>query len=188
MSPKYYDVFMDPALTEVWFLNEPMAADGQIIDPRRFAEGLLYTGPTPAKVRVKYPGPAIDFHFGALDMLVVSGRIARIIQALAPDDVQLFPVRLDDRDCGYEILNVTQLITCVDESRSMFTKWVEVDNRPDKMGMYRSIPRMRLLPASCKGHAIFRIWGWDVVFVVSEQLKDALEQARCTGIAFAPVT
>ncbi len=188
MTPSFYKIWMSPALKEVWFLSEPRTADGQIIDPRRFSKGVRYNGPSPVKVRVKYPGPAIDFHFGALDMLVVSGRIARIIAAIAPADVQRFPVLLDDRHCGYEILNITQLIPCVDESRSEFTKWVEADNRPDLIGPYRSMPKLRLLPAACTGHAIFRVYGWEVAPIASQQLKDALEEARCTGIAFVPVT
>ena len=46
---------------------------------------------------------------------------------------------------------------------------------------------MRIDPTKTEGARIFRTWGWLVAIVVSQDIKEALEQEHVTGAKFIPV-
>jgi hypothetical protein len=77
---------------------------------------------------------------------------------------------------------------CVDDSSSAFIKWEEGDGRPDLTGSYRMVTRLvideSLVPTDIH---LFRIEGWNVAVIVSQVIKDALDEIPATGIAYQPV-
>ena len=66
--------------------------------------------------------------------------------------------------------------------------WKPEDNRPDKLGEYCAVHRMRIDPAKAGDARVFRPWGWRVALVISEELKLAIENAGLTGTRFVEVT
>lgn len=75
-----------------------------------------------------------------------------------------------------------------DEQASVFTRWQENDGRPDKIGQFRQMTQLQLdqskIPPTDK---IFRVAGWDVALVVSEEIKNRLKDESVTGLGFVEV-
>ncbi|HZI05632.1 MAG TPA: hypothetical protein VEZ71_16500, partial [Archangium sp.] len=53
---------------------------------------------------------------------------------------------------------------------------------------YRSVSGMRIAPERVGEAQVFRPWGWEVVLLVSEDVKQALERVGATGQKFEEVT
>jgi hypothetical protein len=167
-----------------WFLDEPRAEDGSEIDARDFTYGTPYDGPRPANVPIQYAGKPVAFNLAAFDMPVVSERIAIAIEELAPGQVQRFPVLIDLRIPGYEILNVACTEACLDESRTEVLKWKPEDGHPQKVGQYRMVMNLKIDPARAVNRHVLRIRGWEVALLVSERVKTALEAIENLGVIF----
>ncbi|AKJ01916.1 Hypothetical protein AA314_03542 [Archangium gephyra] len=61
------------------------------------------------------------------------------------------------------------------------------DGLPKKVGTYRAVHGMRIDPTKVEGARIFRPWGWLVALIVSQDIKEALEQDQITGAKFIEV-
>jgi hypothetical protein len=138
---------------------------------------------------VKIPGTPLDYSHAAFSIPVVHGRVATLLTRLAPDDVQLIPVEVENQREAYFILNAIRTVQCIDDQASEeVRRWLPEDGRPEKLGMYRSVYGMRIDSARVGAARVFRTWGWTVALVVSEDIKDALEHAGITGTRFKDVT
>jgi hypothetical protein len=85
--------------------------------------------------------------------------------------------------------SVLPVIECLDERRSEFSQWTANDHRPDKVGQYRMVTRLRIVTASLAPDAhILRIAGLQIALVVSETIKSAMERSGCVGAKFVEVT
>ena len=124
-----------------------------------------------------------DFCLASFDLPIVSERFARLLNGLADNDCQLIPVI---STCGrkFFILNTLGRVKCLDESRSLFTKWDASDGRPDRTGQYRMVAELRIVPEASQGRDIFRIVGWDVPLVVSERLIKLAQDQGMKGCVF----
>jgi hypothetical protein len=170
-----------------WFLDDPRAADDQEIDARDFTEGRPYEGPRPARVPVYQPGREVAFALSSFDMPVVSSVVADAIERVAPAEAEFFPVKIAGAKGRYQILNAICCAECLDEARSEFTMWTKEDNNPEMMGNYRMISTIRIDPARTDGHHIFRIARWTLALLVSDTLKNVLEDIPNLGVVFEPV-
>jgi hypothetical protein len=101
--------------------------------------------------------------------------------------VELFPVQIEG-DEDFAIVNVLDVVDCIDEQQSKFTKWEERDGRPDKLGQYRMFTSLRLSAEKAAGHHLFRLAGWNNVLVVSEALRDKFIETGCSGLGFKRLT
>jgi hypothetical protein len=114
--------------------------------------------------------------------------LARAIADVAGADVERLPVTIGEHG-DFVALNAARKVACVDETRSVFSKWTKDDHRPDLAGHYRSIGELHLSGNMVPGDAhFFRVEGWPVGLIVSATVKDAMEQARCVGAKFIDVT
>jgi Immunity protein family (Imm11) len=82
---------------------------------------------------------------------------------------------------------VTTTIKCVDENESDITWWTEADERPDKIGQYRMITKLKIVPDLVQESQMFRVEGWEIALVISETVKVALEKRGVAGIRFEEV-
>lgn len=158
------------------------------IDAREFTEGRRYDGLTPVTVPLEVDGPRPEFTFGAGAMPVVSRRLAELIESICPTEVQRFPITALPSITGYEILNVTAIADCLDETISTFKKFTPESARPDRVGDYSEVGRLRIDPRRTNNHDIFRIRGWEVALIVSDRVKAAMEGIENLGVIFDPVT
>lgn len=115
-------------------------------------------------------------------------RAGRLLAELAPNDVQLIPVVVEGFPEGYFILNVTRVVKCIDDEASDEVQyWKPEDGRPEKTGRYRAVHGMRIDPMQVGEAKVFRPWGWLMVLLVSEEIKEALERIGATGTKFKEV-
>jgi len=114
--------------------------------------------------------------------------LAHVIEQIANGDIQRLPLDIPGHE-GFEVLNSIRLIKCLDETRSEFTKWTDKDHRADLAGQYRMVTKLKIdtsqLPPSCH---FFRIEGWPIGLIVSEDVKAAMEHCDCLGAKFEDVT
>jgi hypothetical protein len=184
----YYWVLADPYMRERWFPDEPLAEDGSVIDAREFTQGRRYSGPNPVLIPLAIKkGLRPEFTFAAFDMPVVSERVGKVLEAHCPHEIQRIPVRIDTLS-GYEILNITVTISCINENLSVVTKWKCEDGRPEKVGEYRMISELMIDPSFVREVEIFRIKGWEIALIVSEKVKQTLEKLPNIGVIFQVVT
>ena len=187
---KYFDVLADDKrFGDRCFLDEPTSETGQAIDSRLFRYGKSYKGVLPSSIPMQQIGKQIAFNLAAFDMPVVSDEVVSILRGMSESDCEFFPVNIGTSKLGMSILNVVRRIDCVDELRcEEAIKWRPEDNRPDRLGCYRSIGGLRIDPMKAAGHHIFRILGWEVALIVSEALREKLEPIENLGIVFDEVS
>ncbi|HWC09970.1 MAG TPA: hypothetical protein VG455_01990 [Acidimicrobiales bacterium] len=138
--------------------------------------------PETLTVPIDNPGHPLHFSFASHDMLVVAQHIGELIERMSPGDVERIPVRVEGRNEPYEILNVLTRIACIDRDRTVGELWPDASERA---GEYRMIVRLALDPDRVpESIRIFQVGGWKVSVVVTEDLKEALEDA--TGLTFKP--
>ena len=179
----------DDNFSERWFLGAPVDHNGQEVDARIFKRGVILDVVPMNYLPVDVGGLVVEFNLAAFDMPVVTNEVASIIEGIAPNCVQRFPIDIEEYGSGYEILNITRQISCLDVERTDYIMWwLPEDNRPDLVGTPRDIGGMVLDPVKIGDAHIFRIKDWRNPLIVSEVLKNALEEHGTTGIKFRLVT
>jgi hypothetical protein len=156
--------------------------------PGNLRKAFPYRGPVPAQVPVGEAGQPVQFNLGAFDMPVVSESVASVFAKWARDTIELFPVTVDEQADRYQIMNVTCAAPCVDDQRSDILRWKPDDERPDKIGSYRAIYRLIIDPSRARGKHVFRIQGWEIALIVSEQIREKLARLDDLGVVFRSVT
>lgn len=184
----YFDLWDDVELEGRWHLKAPVGPGGRV-DPWLFLSG---TGPVnpmgPLVIGFRRKGNPTDYTMADSGLPVVSGRAAAVFREVAGPDVELVPVKVEGEAEPYYIMNALRAIDCVDEQRSEgIRRWGPEDGQPNRIGDYKPFDRLRVDPTRTEGRDIFRIKRCLVYLIVSERLKQALEQANLTGLDFVPV-
>jgi hypothetical protein len=189
---RYYDLHDDFRLPGRCELSDPFT-----VGRRKKVDSVwLFTSGTPVRGlgRLRMvacpPGTPLDFSLAGAGLTpVVSARAAAIFRELAPGDVQLLPVEVEECPEPYFILVATRLVPCIDERAcAEARRYTPEDGVPERVGQYRTVRGLRIDPEKTDGARVLRSWGWPVSLIVSEGIKEALEQAGVTGARFAPVT
>jgi uncharacterized protein DUF1629 len=183
-APNYYRVEFDDTIADAWLLDEPWSESGSI-DADEFVEGRPYEGPAPVELPIYHRGRSVEFHLAAGDMPVVSSRVGDIVQRIAHEEIERFPVSIEGTR-GFEILNATIRVDCVDEKRSKFALF-EADDRSDKVGHYYWFEKLVIDPKRVGGKHVFRITRYELALIVSDSVKRALEPIDQLGVVFREV-
>ncbi|QSQ13285.1 imm11 family protein [Myxococcus landrumensis] len=173
-----------------WSLGEPLDRQGR--EPEDFKE---FTSGRPSQpngrltIPVDEPGSRLDYSTAGVGLTpVVHVRVATLFAELAPNDVQLIPVDIKGCPDEYLILVATRLVRCIDDKRSQeILRWKPEDERPDKLGQYRSVYGLRIDRTKVGDTKVFRPWGWTVALIVTEDIKTAMERAKVSGAKFEEV-
>ncbi|MCP3100591.1 hypothetical protein LZ198_17105 [Myxococcus sp. K15C18031901] len=180
----------EEVLSENWYLGTPVDSQGRELENmREFTSGQRVQSYRRMTVPIDETGRRREFNMaGAGRTVVVNVRVATLFAELAPDDVQLLPVAVQGSPDEYQILVATKLIRCIDDAATEeVLYWKPEDERPDKLGEYRSVYGMRIDPTKVGRAKVFRTWGWDIALIVSDDIKRALEDAHVTGTRFEEV-
>ncbi|HZI13235.1 MAG TPA: DUF1629 domain-containing protein [Myxococcus sp.] len=189
MPKRYFDLADDVYVPRRWDLGHPMDEQGQELeDPWQFTEGT----PVHFKGRIRIPvrgrGKKLDYSHASFSTPIIHERLVPVFTELAPNDVQFIPVEMEKQSEQYFILVATRLIQCIDDARSAEARrWKPEDGRPEKVGQYRAVYRMRIDPAKVGDAQVFRTWGWQIALIVSEDIRDALVRLGATGTKFTEV-
>jgi hypothetical protein len=195
---------VDVEVPRRWYLNGLFDGTGRELDSRFFTygfpvelvpsmripsyeDGTIIDALPPLQVGTKRRGKPLDFTFTTTDMPVVTAKTAALLSTVADEDIQRIPALLARLGEEYEIINVVSRVPCIDPVRSNIMWWTEADGRPDKIGKPQMITKLVIDPERVIGHHIFRPEGWEVVVIVSDVVKEALEKARVSGVKFSKV-
>ncbi|WP_338864445.1 imm11 family protein [Myxococcus stipitatus] len=173
-----------------WYLGDPWdGMDQEVEDIWEFAAGRPIRPPDRLVFPLEEPGRALDFSTaGVGGAPVVHVKVANLFAELAPNDVQLFPVEVTGQPDQYVMLIATKLVRCIDDAATEdVLYWKPEDERPDKLGQYRSVYGMRIDRSKVGDAKVFRTWGWEIALIVSEDIKAAMEAAKVTGAKFEEV-
>lgn len=189
MSARFFDL-AENVQAGSWYLGDPLNARGQEVDdPWMFRAGQPVRVEGRLTVPIDEPGKPLDFSNAGVGVTpIVHVKVASIFAELAPDDVQLIPVDIQGQPDQYLILVATKRIRCIDEKASReVLHWKPEHGQPERVGQYRSVSGMRIDPTQVGDAKVFRPWGWKVALIVSEDIKQALERAKATGVKFTEV-
>ncbi|WP_208752639.1 imm11 family protein [Corallococcus carmarthensis] len=174
-----------------WLIETPTRCSGEVFDePWMFADGRVLEGPGCMKALIATPGKRRAFVFSVIERApIVSHAIASVFRALAPDDVQLFPVMVEGEADPFFVVNATKVVDCIDEARCREVHHDDEDApSPEDEGEYRWIYGLRIDPSKTEGAHVFRLKKFKTAFIVSEDIKNALEGVGNLGVSFERVT
>ncbi|PTL75610.1 hypothetical protein DAT35_54010 [Vitiosangium sp. GDMCC 1.1324] len=162
---------------------------GEELDPWQFFSGHPIDLVGTPRISLAAPGRALDFSFTTLSIPLVHGRIVPIFESLGlQQQVQLIPSEVVGLTEPYFIVNVLRVIPCIDDARCERVEyWRPEDGAPDRVGDYRLVRGLRIDPYQVGDADIFRPRGWSSVLLVSDRLKQALEDHQVGGIRFTEV-
>jgi len=189
MQSKYYEIYDNVYVPGRWHLRMPVNSQGEWIDTWQFNEGRVLEFEGPIRFPVKPAGVALEFTLCSMGIPVVHRRVVSLFERLGlQEEVQFIPVEVEGQTEPWFILNALQVIRCIDDARSEEVfYWLPEDNRPEKVGKYRNVRGLKVDPAKIGDANIFRPWGWLVVLIVSERVKQAMEEEGITGAKFIEV-
>lgn len=182
----FYELDHDRYIKERWYLDGPTDDDAR--DDREFAYGkpLALRGPLMATIYTH--GKVLDFTLTLSQVPILSERFAKAIRSLVQSHAQLFPVHIDGHR-GFEVMNTTVLVSCIDDRRSEFTKWTDQDGRPDLVGHYRMVTKLILDPSRIPENLhVFRPMFWEMPIIVSQAFVDAILPLHAIGPKLKLVT
>lgn len=186
---QYFRLSDDVRVSGRWYLDDPVDPRGGEVDRWQFESGLTVAIGGRLRVPLYRTGKPLDFSVTAVGGApIVHARVASIFAELASTDVQLVPVDVEDQADEFFILNVTRVVKCIDDQASAEVQyWKPEDGRPEKTGNYRAVHGLRIDPSKVGDAKVFRPWGWLVVLLISEEIKEALERTGATGTKFKEV-
>lgn len=179
----FYRLKDDVRYSNRWYLGEVVGFDNW---------DLLKSPPEDSvalEIELFRDGDEMDFTLSeCYGVPVVSEKIKEQLEVCS--GVNFVPIRIKGKKCNskYYALVVPSVIECVDEGRSSFQKF-EVNDpvRPDKAGEYRAFTTLRLDSKKIKGIDFFRVKGFEVAIIVSENIKSKLDRISATGLSYSLV-
>lgn len=188
MSQRFFRLKEDVQAPGRWHLGDPMDRHGrEMDDPREFNAGRPIPFEGRLKVPLQHAGKPLDFTLTAFSVPIVHIKVAEIFTALAPGDVQLIPADIQGHADQYLILVATKLIHCIDEKASAVQFWMPEDGLPEKVGQYYAVDDLHIDPTKVGDARTFRTAGWPLALIIRENIKEALERVKATGLTFTQV-
>jgi hypothetical protein len=132
----------------------------------------------PLFLPIHIPGRALDFTQTAFGFIVVNSRFVSVCEQLGiQHEFQLIPARVEGQAEPYFILNPLRIVKCIDEARcEEFSYWEPRHGEPERVGHYRHVSGLKIDPEKVGDASIFRPWGWTGDLIVSERVKQAIEE------------
>jgi hypothetical protein len=184
MPRRFFKLADDVNVSYRWDLDTPTDSRGQKVDDRLFTRGEPVHIQGRLRIPVEVSGKPLDYTEAGVGLPVVHVRVASVFAELAPNDVQLLPVDVEGQPDQYLILVATRLIRCIDEKASRIQLWTHENGVPEMVGQYFSVRDLRIEKEKVGDAKVFRLEGWTVSLIVSEEIHDALERMGATGTRF----
>jgi hypothetical protein len=185
---KFYELKDDLEFPKRWHLKMPVCIEEKDEYAWEFNTGskVCYYDKKHFKIDLQYEGEILDFTFAGFDIPIVQKRVGEIIQDICENDIQRIPIIVEGREfLNFDILNIISKVDCIDREKSQYTLWSEDDGREDIVGHYKEVYPLHIKPSLIpKNCHIFRIDKYESVIVVSEILKNKLENMDIKGITF----
>lgn len=195
---RLYEVYFDSADPGQWVLGHPVDASGRKLEEYMLREESL-EAVGELFVPIVEPGHPLDVSVGPYP-LVVTERVGRLLGALAPEDLQRLPARVESMEGRYEVVKILTTIDCLDRERTRAQVLVPEDPQPVKTGTLSSLApllesrpdlnplvmgdNVRLDAAGIEGARVFWVEGRGTWPVVTEDVKVALDEEGVSGVVY----
>ena len=184
---RYFELWDDMGVPGRWVLHQKDMDDhGRWVDPWQFKRGTpLHLEGRPV-LGIAHPGVPLDFSLTEVATPVVTGRVVSLFAQLELGrEVQFVPAQVEGQSEPYFILNVLQVIRCIDDARcEEVGYWTSEDGVPELVGKYQKVMGLKVDPARMGDVSICRPWGWTGAIIVTERVKLAMESAGVIGTDF----
>jgi hypothetical protein len=182
---RYFRLLDDVHVPARWHLGEVTTSGATAPD---FLGASRLPSGMGARVVISHPGKRLDFCLTSFGVPVAKKELGDLVASIAGDDVQLAPL-LVGADSDFVVIHARRHVACLDEKRSEFVKWTDRDHRADLAGRYRMVTKLivdaQRIPS--KAH-VFRIDGWPIALIASQDVKDIMQRAGCLGAKFEEVS
>ena len=179
---RFYRLHLDSEMRGTWFLGEPTDEHGRTVNPELFTSGKLVPGSFQLQIPIEVAGRPLDFHFAAFLMMVARTELLDELESAFRIPMQRLPVRVKGDVGRFEILNLLDVVECVDLSQSVFKRFDERD-RADRLGEIKYFEKL-IVDSRAQGHHFFRIKEWGVGVIISEDVKNFFERRAVSGVSF----
>lgn len=180
----YFDLRDDMEVPGRWVLGEIPG-----VDPWQFSAGKPAMVNRPLAFEVLLEGIALDYSTSPTGVPVVTPRAADVLAEVCGSQVQLIEVSVQGRQGPFFIANATRTADCVDEQSSRgVRKWTAEDGQPDRIGDYQGFDELKIDPSRTGDLDFFRVARDTITLIVSDRLKQAMEEAKLVGPKFDLVT
>jgi len=187
MPQRFFELADDVNVPHRWHLAMPRNSQGLKVDDAQFTDGKPLHIQERLRIPVESAGKPLDYTEAGLRIPVVHVRVASLFTQLAPEDMQLLPVDVEDHPDQYLILVATRLIDCIDEKASRFEPWTPEEGVLHTIRRYSIMYELRIDRAKVGSAKVFRLKDWEGPLIVSGEIKDALERMGATGTRFEEV-
>ncbi|MFL5350092.1 MAG: imm11 family protein [Hyalangium sp.] len=187
MSQRFFQLADDLYVPQRWYLATPIDSHGRKVHDWDFIKGTPVHVEGRLKIPIKNAGRPLDFSWALLSVPVVHVKVASMLADRAPGDVQLIPADIEGQPDQYLVLVATRLIRCIDEEASKVRFWTPEHGVPDKVGQYMGVDRLCIDKRKVGNAEVFRPEGWEVALIISEEIKNAMEDMGVTGARFEEV-
>jgi uncharacterized protein DUF1629 len=175
---RYFEMMDDVYIPGRWYVDSPRDDQGRELIPYQFRRGRILGWEKPLFLPIHIPGRTLDFTQTGLGFIVVSGRFISLCERLGiQNEIQFIPARLEGHSEPYFVLNPLRIVKCVDEARcEEFSVYEPGYEDPEKVGHYRYVSGLKVDPEKIGDASIFLPWGWTLDLIVSERVKQAIEE------------
>ncbi|MDX2202508.1 MAG: hypothetical protein NW223_07150 [Hyphomicrobiaceae bacterium] len=181
---QYYRLNEDVQIPNRWHVGRVRRGDRNVLD---LVDGKHADSISRLNGVVTTQGLPLRFFLTSFAVPIAVNSLGAAMERFSPNEVQLIPIELLDV-ASYVVINITKKIDCFDESKSQFTKWSADDHRPDLVGKYRQVGKLRIDPSGVPNNVhIFRIERWEIGTIVSMAMKQLMESMDAFGAKFEPV-
>lgn len=129
-----------------------------------------------------------DFHYGVAFAIYINEKIVSCLKAVGETNFQLIPIVVYPGEKPYYILNILNIIDCVDRENSIFRLITEGDERPDLLGEFYTFDKMILDRTKVpKDVRIFRLKGYNLPVFVTKELAEEFKKQNIQGFTLKPM-
>jgi hypothetical protein len=136
----------------------------------------------------------IDYPFTVPELPVYSAQLKGIVKNYIGEDVQFLPIKVIEKQSGreltgYSVANYLRIIDCLDRDFSTYQLWTKEnllywEKRPQILGKFRDVKKAAIKASKVDDAPLFRLWGWETMIIIREDIKTRIEQANIKGCLF----
>lgn len=184
---KYSKLIPDSSAEHGWWLGSPTNLHSDPVDAWAFTTGTHYQSDDTIIFPIKEKGETLDFTFFAFGYLVM--RNSKLANGLIPqfrNSVQFIPAVASDGTELY-IVNVLNSIDCIDPA-CVNSRYPSIYEPRSKAGKPQMVIELRLIQNKIMDLPIFRVEGWQIPIIISDELIAHIKTQKLTGISGMPVS
>jgi hypothetical protein len=151
-----------------------------------FERGKIMNTAYEFNAEVEQEGPLLNFNFTSEMLPFVTGGLKeKLEQIISPNSIQFLLITNYKAKPIY-ILNILNIIECVDEAESIFKYRQDINTGKTIPGDYKRFDKMVLNYDKIKDMDFFRIKGWAGPLYLTDKIKDLFDSIGINELKYYP--